>query len=833
MNLIFDPFNIDLPVKEIIAETREHLNGHNTLIISAPPGAGKSTLLPLALMEENWLKGQKILMLEPRRLAAKSIAIRMASLLGEEVGKRVGYRIRFEKRVSKSTRIEVLTEGILTRMLQSDNALEGVGMVIFDEIHERSLHADLALALCRESQDILRSDLRIMLMSATINSTELSDRLNAKVIESKGRQYPVNLIYTEASDVKLLPEITANTVVKAVKEQSGDTLVFLPGEGEIRKCETLLNAQLPDFLICPLFGMMAGNRQQAAIMPDKHGRRKVVLATAIAETSLTIEGVKTVVDCGFSRVSKFDAKTGLSRLETIEITKDSADQRAGRAGRLGPGVCYRMWSLASHVRLKKQRVPEILEADLSRLVLEMAAWGVDNIQDLTWLSSPLESAIAQATENLYSLEALEVNRITDHGRQIQKLPCHPRIAHMLLKAKEENILALATDVAALLEERDPLPRDTGIDINLRIEALRRHRKGERTLKTLNRIEKVAASYRAMFDIKANNGPVDPYETGLILVQAYPERIAHASPGTNARFMMSNGKQAMASHQDDLAFEAWLAIAHVDDREQGGKIFMASPLNPQDLAPLVKERENITWDTRKGGLITTKELRIGRIVLQSKPLKNPEKDLVVECISKVIEREGASLLDFSSQFTQWQNRVLSLRKWQPAADWPDVSTDYLLKTNVDWLSPYLSNIRKVEDLAKIDLEEVLQNHLPWEKQLELDKLVPKNVVVPSSSKIRLQYQANGEPPILAVRIQEVFGLLENPKVNNREVAVLMHLLSPASRPIQITSDLPNFWENTYFEVRKELRIRYSKHYWPENPLEAEAVRGVKRKVKKSI
>jgi len=826
--LTFDPFSIDLPVKEIIPATREHLAKENTLIISAPPGAGKSTLLPLALMEETWLKGQKILMLEPRRLAAKSIAMRMASLIGEEVGQSIGYRIRFEKRVSKETRIEVLTEGILTRMLQSDNALEGVAMVIFDEIHERSLHADLALALCRETQSILRPELRIMLMSATINSTELSDRLNAKVIESKGRQYPVDLIYTDASDVRLLPEITANTVVRAVKEQKGDTLVFLPGEGEIRKCEAFLKAQLSDFMIYPLFGMLASNQQQAAIMPDRQGRRKIVLATAIAETSLTIEGIHTVVDCGFSRVSRFDSKSGLSRLETIEITKDSADQRAGRAGRLGPGICYRMWPLATHLRLKEQRVPEMLEADLSTLVLEIAAWGVENIQDLTWLSPPPVAAISQANESLHELEALENDRITEHGRQIQKLPCHPRIAHMLLKAKEEDLLPLATDLAALLEERDPLPRETGIDINLRIEALRRHRKGDRTLRALNRIEKVAASYRQLFNIKAENGPVDPYETGVILVQAYPERIAHASPGTNARFLMANGKQAMASHQDDLAHEPWLAIAHVDDRERGGKIFMASALNPQDLAPLVKERESIIWDTRKGGLIASKELRIGRIVLQSKRLTHPNEEQVVEVISKAIEKEGTSLLNFSPQFIQWQNRVMSLRKWQPNAEWPDVSTFNLLKTNADWLSPYLSRIRKSEDLAKIDLEEVLQNHLPWDKQTELDKLAPKNFVVPSGSTIKLQYQANGEAPILAVRIQEVFGLVENPTVNQGKFSVLMHLLSPASRPIQITSDLPNFWENTYFEVRKELRIRYSKHYWPEDPKEAEAIRGVKRK-----
>jgi len=458
----------------------------------------------------------------------------------------------------------------------------------------------------------------------------------------------------------------------------------------------------------------------------------------------------------------------------------------------------------------------------------MAAWGVEDIQELTWLSQPPVGALALASESLHELEALDKNKITEHGRQIQKLPCHPRIAHMLLKAKEEDLLPLATDLAALLEERDPLPRETGIDINLRIEALRRHRKGDRTLKSLNKIEIVAASYRQLFDIKAENGPVDPYETGVILVQAYPERIAHASPGTNARFMMANGKQAMASHKDDLAYEPWLAIAHVDDREHGGKIFMASALNPQDLVPLVKDRENIVWDTRKGGLIANKELRIGRIVLQSKPLRHPDEEQLVSVISKAIEKEGSTLLNFSPEFTQWQNRVLSLRTWQPDAEWPDVSTANLLKSNMDWLSPYLPHIRRSEDLAKIDLEEVLQNHLPWEKQTELDQLAPKHIGVPSGSKIRLRYQANGEAPVLAVRIQEVFGLSENPKVNQGQVAVLMHLLSPASRPIQITSDLPSFWENTYFEVRKELRIRYAKHYWPENPYEAEAIRGVKRK-----
>jgi ATP-dependent helicase HrpB len=828
--LTFNPYNIDLPVKEIITETCNYLQKENTLIVSAPPGAGKSTLLPLAFLNAPWLQGQKILMLEPRRLAAKTIATRMASLLGEEVGQTIGYRIRFENRSSNDTRIEVLTEGILTRMLQTDNALEGIGLVIFDEFHERSIHADVALALSRETQQVLRPDLRITLMSATLDMQQLSSILKAPVVESKGRQYPVHIIHTDDRDEKLLPEMAARTIIKAVNEQEGDTLVFLPGEREIRRCEELLKSNLPDFSIHPLYGMLPGNQQNSAILPNRNGKRKVVLATSIAETSLTIEGIQTVVDTGYGRTSRFDLGTGLSRLETIEISIDSANQRAGRAGRLGPGTCYRMWTKATHSRMKEHRVPEIMEADLTSLVLDMAQWGITDVQQLTWLTPPPKGALVQATETLHQLEALTDNRITKHGHKIQNLPCHPRIAHMLLMAQEEDLLPLATDLAAILEERDPLPRESGIDVNLRIEALRRHRKGERTLKPLHRIEKVAASYRKLFKVSANNGAVDPYETGLLLVHAYPERIASSRPGNNAQFQLANGRLAMAGHKDDLAHESWLAIAHIDARDGMGKIFLASPLNPKDLAPMVKEREVIAWDNHKGGIIANKELRIGSIVLQSKPLPSPDEEQIAKAISKAIAKEGNNLLDFNKEVTQWQNRVLSLRKWRPEENWPDVSTASLLKTNREWLGPYLNQIRKPEDLKRIDLVEVLHHHLEWEKQSELDQLAPTRLEVPSGSKIKLQYQDNGAAPVLAVRIQEVFGLAETPLVNDGRITVLMHLLSPASRPIQITSDLKSFWESTYFDVKKELRIRYAKHYWPDDPWTAEAIRGVKRRKK---
>lgn len=823
----FDPYKTDLPVREILPQVKDYLKSHNTLIVNAPPGAGKSTLLPLAIFQEPWLEGKKILMLEPRRLAAKTIASRMASLLGENTGETVGYRIRFENQVSKKTRIEVLTEGILTRMIHSDNSLEGVGLVIFDEFHERSIHADVAMALCREAQQILRPDLRIMIMSATLNMPQLKELLLAPVAESLGKQYPVEIIYSGEQDIIMLPEMTARTVSKAVTEKEGDVLVFLPGEAEIRKCEEILKQSLKGFGIHPLYGQLPPNQQYAAIMPDKQGKRKVVLATSIAETSLTIEGIKIVVDSGYSRTSRFDPRSGLLRLETVQISKDSADQRAGRAGRLSPGTCYRMWSKATHERLAEHRKPEILEADLSSLVLDMAQWGITNIEELTWLDPPPRGAVSQASELLHELDALKDGKITVHGKKIHALPCHPRIAHMLLMAAEDDKLKPATDIAAILEERDPLQRDAGIDLNLRIEALRRFRKNNGQGGLLGRIAKIAASYRSIFTIQEDNGPVDPYETGVLLAYAYPERIAYARPGNNAQFQLANGKYATASHKDDLAHEPWLAIAHMDARDGTGKIFLASPLNPRDLAPLVKEKEVITWDTRKGGLIASKDLRIGSIVLQSRPLPSPDKKLIEEAVSNAVKSEGQNLLDFNEDVIQWQYRVLSLRSWRPNEGWPDVSLQALLDKNKEWLAPYLSQVKKPEDLKKINLLEALHHHLDYEKQQALERLAPQRITVPSGSKVKLQYQANGEPPILAVRLQEVFGLADSPTVNEGRIPVILHLLSPGFKPVQITTDLRSFWNNAYFEVKKELKRRYPKHAWPDDPWKEEAVRGVKR------
>jgi ATP-dependent helicase HrpB len=824
----FNPYSIDLPITKIIDQVKQHLSTSNTLIVNAPPGAGKSTILPLTLLEEDWLHGKRIIMLEPRRLAARSVAMRMADLLQEKVGQSVGYRIRFDNCVGTETQLEVVTEGILTRMLQSDNALEDVGLVIFDEFHERSLFADVALALSREAQQVLRPDLRLMIMSATLDMPQLEKLLKAPSVLSKGRQFPVDIIYEGENDVMMLPELTARVVDKAAKEQEGDILVFLPGEAEIRACETILKRKQRTLSIHPLYGQLPAGKQYAAIMPHKEGKRKIILATSIAETSLTIEGVSVVVDCGYSRTMKFNPNSGLSRLETVDITLESAIQRAGRAGRLGPGVCYRMWSAATHNRLQEHRTPEIEEADLATLVLEMAQWGVKDINKLTWLSPPPKGHVAQASDLLHQLEALEEGRITEHGKAIHKLPCHPRLAHMLLMAEDEGLAPLACDIAALLEERDPLGKEAGIDINYRIDALRRYRKGELKSKPLARIAKIAEQYRRILSVAEENYSVNPYETGLLLVFAYPERIAHAKPGSNAQFKLANGSIAAAGHKDDLAHEAWLAIANINAREGVGKIFLASPLNPQDLAPMVKTIETVHWDTKQGGFIAQTELRIGSIVLQKKPLQHFDEALKIKAISDAIKKDGAHLLNFDKEVVQWQNRVLCMRQWDKEHSWPNVSTESLLATNDQWLAPYLSTVKKPEDLKKIDLKTVLQHHLDFELQTRLDQLAPERIKVPSGSNVKLNYQANGEAPILAVRLQEVFGMTDTPTVNNGEINVLMHLLSPGFKPVQITNDLKSFWGNAYFEVKKELKARYPKHHWPDNPLEANAVRGVKRR-----
>ncbi len=819
-----------LPILGIIPELKKQLQISNTVILQAPPGAGKSTVLPLQLLQEFWLQDKKILMLEPRRLAARSVAERMASLLEENAGDTVGYRVRFENKTSPKTKLEVLTEGILTRMLQQDNSLERVGLVIFDEFHERSLHADLALALCRQAQQVLREDLRILVMSATLEKEKLAALLgNAPVIVSKGRQFPVEVNYWPAEQGSFLPVVMAKAIKKAVALCDGDVLAFLPGAGEISKTQQLLEADLPEYLIYPLYGDLPFQKQQEAIMPNKHGRRKIVLATSIAETSLTIEGITIVVDSGFARTPQFDPKTGLTRLQTVKVTKDAADQRAGRAGRLGPGVCYRLWNQNTHQYLKDHRTPEIMEADLAPALLELAQWGIKDINDLAWITLPPAGAVSQAKELLQELGALENNTITKTGKELLALPTHPRIAHMLLQSKASNLLPLAIDIAAILEERDPLVRETGADLTLRVEALRKWRAKEHTSAdhgVLQRIERNAMHWRKIFSAQVSNGSFNHYHAGKLLAAAYPERIAKQISGR--KYKLANGRTAALAEIDALAADTWLAIAHLDAGLNEGKIHMAAPLDEKDIRELTTEQEVIGWDGGKGVLLVRKERKLGEIMAGSVPLEKADPEKVVKVLCEAVRSEGMGVFSESEQVEEWRNRVLSLRTWRPEEDWPDVSNINLLNTADEWLAPYLNNIRKREDFRKLDLLTMLQSIFSWEKLQKLESLAPESIKVPSGSQIKLTYANNGTVPVLAVRLQEMFGLLETPAVNEGRTKVMLHLLSPGYRPVQITQDLKSFWTTAYPEVRKEFRMRYPKHHWPENPWTAEAVRGVKRK-----
>ncbi|WP_018473947.1 ATP-dependent helicase HrpB [Echinicola pacifica] len=825
--LSFDYTQIALPVVEIIPQLQERISNHQTVILHAPPGAGKSTLVPLVLKDLPGIKGKKILMLEPRRLAAKSIAKRMTDLLQEPLGETVGYRIRFEQRITQTTQIEVITEGIMSRLIHADNSLEEVGLVIFDEFHERNIHSDVAMALCREVQQILRPDLKILVMSATLDLDQLSTLLDAPVVESLGKQYPVKVKNLGDSDLSTLPEQMAQAIDLAINEDEGDVLAFLPGQRDIIKTFELLKRRFPEIAIHPLYGMLSPQRQHQALSPDPSGRRKIVLATSIAETSLTIEGVRIVVDSGYGKSSVFDPRSAMSKLVTHRISMDSANQRTGRAGRLGPGKCYRLWSKATEDRMKLFRTPEIVEADLATMVLDLVDFGIRNINGMTWLTPPPEGPVSQALDLLEELGAIQEDKLTSHGEDIRKLPCHPRIAHMLLKAKDHDTLALAVDLAALLEEKDPLDQAAGTDISLRIEKLRRSRNSKGVNRKFDRIEKVVSNYLKIFDTKPETTLFDPFEVGLLLTYAYPERIAHARPGNNAQFKLTNGKIAMMHHSDDLAHEAWISVAQLDARDGMGKIFLAAPLNPRDLAEHVVEEEIVTWDYQLEKLKAEKQWKIGNIVLKSMALKAVDNSKKTKALTTVLQEDGLRVLDFSEDFIQLQSRILSLRTWNPDQSWPEVSTANLLQ-DLNWIAPYLDSISSKVDFKKLDLKSILYHSLDHQLQAKLGDLAPDKIQVPSGSFIHIHYQDDGSTPVLAVRLQEVFGLLDTPTLNNGKIKVVMHLLSPGYKPVQVTEDLRSFWDHTYFEVKKELKRRYPKHHWPEDPLQAEAVRGVKRK-----
>ncbi|ADR20214.1 ATP-dependent helicase HrpB [Marivirga tractuosa] len=701
-----DLSQINLPIVDILPEVLQKIKEEQNLILNAEAGAGKSTIIPLALLELFNSKRQKIIMLEPRRLAAKSIAQRMSQLIGEEVGNTIGYRIRFETRISENTQIEVVTEGILNKMMDSDPELKEVAIVIFDEFHERSIHADVALALARYTQQNSRPDLKLLIMSATLNQQLLATELKAKVIASKGRQYPVDIEYAGNLDQRLIAELTAEQVKKALKDDKGDILVFLPGQGEILAVQDLLRKSKVKAEIYPLFGQLAWHKQWAAIQPHPQGKRKIVLATSIAETSLTIEGIKVVIDTGLKKNSIFDPNTALNSLKTQAISQDEATQRAGRAGRLAPGKCYRMWTEIEQNNKSSHRLAEILHADLASLKLDLAARNIHESKRLFWLTPPPLDKLIYAENLLIQLEALDDNKsITETGKQMHQLPCHPRLAHMLVKSTEN--LSLAIDLASLLEEKDPLYKKAGADISERIQLLRILRGEKRLGRNFKKIEKIAQAYRVLFKIDEDNKEVDPYSIGFLLAMAYPDRIASAKRGNNAQFQLSNGSIAAIGHKDELADESWLTVANMDARAGMGKIFLAAPLNPKDLMPLLKNRRNVRWDFDEDEFIVSQDLSIGNIRLKSEELdEEPDSAEKRKAIIRAIQLHYDEILNPIADFL---NFLEEIKETNLETEYADMDLAYLGITAEKWLPEGIENEENiVKCIHELSFSDVLKN-----------------------------------------------------------------------------------------------------------------------------
>lgn len=797
------------------------------VILEAPPGTGKSTRVPPALLNADWLAGQKILMLEPRRLAAKSVARYIALKMNQKVGETVGYRVRMETRVGPKTRLEVVTEGVLTRMLQSDPALEGYGLVIFDEFHERSLQADLGLALCRESQQVLREDLRLLIMSATLPE-RLADLLGGvPVLRAEGVVHPVELRYLappHGGSGGDLVAFAAGVIRTALREESGSLLVFLPGAGEIRRLAERLGDLPAEVLVTPLYGDLPAPEQDRAIQPAPAGQRKVVLATNIAETSLTIEGIRGVIDLGLERAPVFDPISGMTRLTTRRIARASATQRTGRAGRLEPGFCLRLWPESDTALLVADIEPEICAADLAPLALELALWGVSDPQSLAWLDPPPQQAWAPAVELLHELGALSAEQtLTSHGKALAQLPLHPRLGHMLLKAEAEGLGGLACTVAALLSERDLLSGSRDADLAGRLTALAR---GKVPPGRKQAVEQAAQQIAEKRRLKPTTRPAEAL--GLLLGWAYPDRIAMRR-GETSRYLLAGGRGAILPEGDFLAREPWLVIAQLDGHPREAKIFLAAALDPEQLARLTEGQTEtgleVNFNPQTGSVQAFRVLRYGALALKKERIHQPDAATLALALLEGVKQRGIAKLPWSPYLQQWRERVAFLHRVLPE-DWPDLGDVALSRDLADWLLPFLSGLQRLDTITPDLLQQALENHLGYARLGELQVAAPTHMPVPSGSQIRLDY--SGEEPVLAARLQELFGMAATPRIANGQVPLLIHLLSPAMRPVQVTRDLASFWRETYPEVKKELKGRYPKHAWPEDPLQAEAVRGIKRK-----
>ncbi len=827
--MTISPPKTGLPVEDVLPTLVSTLNKTNRAVLQAPPGAGKTTTVPLWLLQLKDLGSKKIVMLEPRRLAARAAARRMADLLGEQVGETVGYRIRLDKAVSAKTRIEVVTEGILTRRLQEDPELEDIGVVIFDEFHERNLQTDLGLALTRQSQEILREDLKLVVMSATLDADRVAQLLDdAPVITSEGRQFPVETRFMDRPFKGRLEGALASWTEEIVKEETGDILVFLPGAGEINRAMSALSsfAKAQNIALLPLFGNLSQKDQDRALFPDKEGRRKIVFSTDIAETSLTIEGIRIVIDAGLGRNPRFDPNSGMSRLETKRVSRASADQRRGRAGRLGPGICYRMWTKAEDRGLIPHSEPEIAVADLSSLTLELAKWGVTEINELNWMTEPPSGLVGQARDLLHSLGALDkTNSITKLGQKIVRLPLHPRLARMIVKAEEIGEAGLACDLAALLSERDFLKseRDSpNSDIRARLEILNKARSSGRERVETRQVLKSANDLRKRFKVSKQSGALG--SVGTVLAFAYPDRIGELRKNSLTNYRLSGGRGATLLNNDKLQGEPYLVVADLDGKGRDARIYLAAAIRYQELMAQfegdIKTEVRVFWDDVKERIIALEETKIGALVLDEKRVKTPDPDDIAKAILDVIRNKKMRILPWDKGSHSLIQRV-AFAKYHDneITNWPDLSESWLLENLENWLLPYLAGKQSLAGLQDLKLDEILLSLLDWEQQSRLKSFAPARITVPTGSSVRLDY-SDIHAPVLAVRLQEMFGQADVKKVAGGKVPISIHLLSPARRPAQITQDLAGFWKNTYADVKKDLKGQYPRHYWPDDPLQAE-------------
>jgi ATP-dependent helicase HrpB len=818
-----------LPIDAALPELTAALRAHNTAVLVAPPGAGKTTRVPLVLADENWAKGKRILVLEPRRLAARAAAERMARTLGERVGGKVGLRVRFGSNVSRNTAIEIVTEGIFTRMILDDPTLEGVAAVLFDEFHERSLDADLGLALARDAQQGLREDLQILVMSATIDGARVAELLGgAPVIESQGRAFPVETRYAGRDERPIEPQM-ADTIARAMRAEAGSLLAFLPGVAEIRRTRTQLEGRTDAATdVVTLYGAMAGDEQDRAIEPAPPGRRKVVLATALAETSITIEGVRIVVDSGLSRVPRYEPDVGVTRLETVRVSRAAADQRRGRAGRIEPGICYRLWDEPQTAALEPYARPEILAADLSSFALDLAAWGAVP-EKLAFLDPPPRPAMTEAKALLRELNAIDADgRITDEGTKLRRLPLPPRLARMVVDAAAEGEAELAAEIAVLIGERGLGGDD--VDLRARLDALHRDRspRSRDARAMAKRWAEVAGDRSTPTPNPSPQGGGEQLSIGSLLALAYPERVAKNRGGATGAFLLVNGRGANVDRASALVREPFLAVAELTGTAAQSRILLAAPITLEEIearfASQIEARDDVTFDAASASLRGRRSRKLGAIALSEQPIPVTASDESAQKLAEGIARLGITRLPWTKALKQWRDRVMFLRASE-GDEWPDLSDTSLTASVNEWLTPALAGKTTVNEFSADEFDGALAAMLAWPLKRRLDTEAPTHFEAPTGSQVPIDYEAEGGPKI-AIRVQELFGLDRHPAIAGGKVPLLIELLSPAHRPVQMTRDLPGFWRGSYAAVRTEMRGRYPRHPWPDNPIAAPPTRRAK-------